>query len=54
MKTGTIRRVANIAGYVEGASGERYVVVVLVNDRYSSKYGRKLANSVITWVADTL
>ena len=54
MKTGTIRRVANIAGYVEGASGEHYVVVVLVNDRYSAKYGRKLANSVITWVADTL
>jgi len=54
MKTGTIRRVANIAGYVEGASGERYVVVVLVNDRYSSKYGRKLANRVIEWVANTL
>ena len=54
MKTGTIKRVANIAGYVEGSSGERYVVVVLVNDKYSSKYGRKLANSVIEWVADTL
>jgi D-alanyl-D-alanine carboxypeptidase/D-alanyl-D-alanine-endopeptidase (penicillin-binding protein 4) len=53
MKTGTIRRVANIAGYVEGASGERYVVVVLVNDKYSRKYGRKLANKVIEWVADT-
>jgi len=54
MKTGTIRRVANIAGYVEGTSGERYVVVVLVNDRYSAKYGRRLANTVIEWVADTL
>jgi len=53
MKTGTIRRVANISGYVEGASGERYVVVVLVNDKYSRKYGRKLANKVIEWVADT-
>jgi D-alanyl-D-alanine carboxypeptidase/D-alanyl-D-alanine-endopeptidase (penicillin-binding protein 4) len=53
MKTGTIRRVANIAGYVEGISGERYVVVVLVNDKYSRKYGRKLANKVIEWVADT-
>jgi len=28
-------------------------VVVLVNDRYSRKYGRKLANKVIEWVADT-
>jgi len=53
MKTGTIRGVANIAGYVEGASGEHYVVVVLVNDKYSRKYGRKLANRVIEWVADT-
>jgi D-alanyl-D-alanine carboxypeptidase/D-alanyl-D-alanine-endopeptidase (penicillin-binding protein 4) len=53
MKTGTIRRVANIAGYVEGASGERYVVVVLVNDKYSARYGRRLANTVIKWVADT-
>jgi len=54
MKTGTIRRVANIAGYVEGASGERYVVVVLVNDKYSARYGRRLANTVIEWVADRL
>jgi len=53
MKTGTIRRVANIAGYVEGASGQLYVVVVLVNDKYSARYGRKLANTVIEWVADT-
>ena len=54
MKTGTIKHVANIAGYVEGASGELYVVVVLVNDKRSAQYGRKLANSVIEWVADTL
>ncbi|SFV66267.1 D-alanyl-D-alanine carboxypeptidase [hydrothermal vent metagenome] len=54
MKTGTIRRVANIAGYVEGISGQKYVVVVLVNDKMSARYGRKLANTVIEWVADTL
>jgi D-alanyl-D-alanine carboxypeptidase/D-alanyl-D-alanine-endopeptidase (penicillin-binding protein 4) len=53
MKTGTIKHVANIAGYVEGVSGRMYVVVVLVNDKYSAKYGRKLANTVIEWVADT-
>ena len=53
MKTGTIKGVANIAGYVEGVSGEKYVVVVLVNDKYSAKYGKKLANKVIEWVADT-
>jgi len=54
MKTGTIKRVANIAGYVEGISGEIYVVVVLVNDRYSARYGKKLANTVIEWVANNL
>jgi len=54
MKTGTIKHVANIAGYVEGSSGQMYVVVVLVNDRKSAMYGRRLANSVIKWVADTL
>ena len=54
MKTGTIKRVKNIAGYVQGASGENYVVVVLVNDKYSRKYGAKLANQVIEWVASSL
>jgi D-alanyl-D-alanine carboxypeptidase/D-alanyl-D-alanine-endopeptidase (penicillin-binding protein 4) len=54
MKTGTIRGVANIAGYVEGSSGQTYAVVVLVNDRRSSAYGRKIANTVIEWVADRL
>ena len=53
MKTGTIKGVKNIAGYVEGASGQRYVVVVLVNDRHAHAYGAKLANKVIEWVADT-
>jgi D-alanyl-D-alanine carboxypeptidase/D-alanyl-D-alanine-endopeptidase (penicillin-binding protein 4) len=54
MKTGTIKRVKNIAGYVQGSSGEYYVVVVLVNDKYSRKYGAKLANKVIEWVASSL
>lgn len=54
MKTGTIKRVKNIAGYVQGTSGENYVVVVLVNDKYSRKYGAKLANKVIEWVASSL
>ncbi|MBU1667219.1 D-alanyl-D-alanine carboxypeptidase/D-alanyl-D-alanine-endopeptidase [bacterium] len=53
MKTGTIKKVSNIAGYVEGITGQRYVVVVLVNHKLSAKYGRKLANTVIEWVATT-
>lgn len=54
MKTGTIKRVKNIAGYVQGASGEYYVVVVLVNDKYAGKYGAILANQIIEWVAGSL
>ena len=54
MKTGTIKHVKNIAGYVEGATGELYVVVVLVNDRYAHRYGAMLANRVIEWVATQL
>jgi D-alanyl-D-alanine carboxypeptidase/D-alanyl-D-alanine-endopeptidase (penicillin-binding protein 4) len=54
MKTGTIRGVKNIAGYVKGASGEIYVVVVLVNDPLSRKYGATLGNRVIEWVASSL
>ncbi len=53
MKTGTIKGVKNIAGYVEGVSGQRYVVVILVNDRLAHSYGYKLANRVIEWVANT-
>nr|AAQ75144.1 D-alanyl-D-alanine carboxypeptidase/D-alanyl-D-alanine-endopeptidase [Alvinella pompejana epibiont 6C6] len=54
MKTGTIKSVANIAGYVEGISGEKFVVIVLVNSPKSSQYGRELANRVIEWVGDNL
>jgi D-alanyl-D-alanine carboxypeptidase/D-alanyl-D-alanine-endopeptidase (penicillin-binding protein 4) len=54
MKTGTIRGVKNIAGYVEGASGQYYVVVVLVNDKFSAKYGAVLGNRVIEWVGSSL
>ncbi len=54
MKTGTIKSVANPAGYVEGISGEKFVVIVLVNSPKSSQYGRELANRVIEWVGDNL
>lgn len=53
MKTGTINNVSNVAGYVEGITGQRYVVVVLVNNKFAAKYGRQLANTVIEWVAAT-
>jgi len=54
MKTGTIKHVSNIAGYVEGLSGDKYIVIVLVNSPKSAKYGKVLANRIIEWVADNL
>jgi len=54
MKTGTIKHVSNIAGYVEGISGDKYIVIILVNSPKSARYGRVLANRVIEWVADNL
>ncbi len=54
MKTGTIKNVSNIAGYVDGISGNKYVVIVLVNSPKSKTYGRTLANRIIEWVGDNL
>ncbi len=54
MKTGTIKNVSNIAGYVDGISGNKYIVIVLVNSPKSKTYGRTLANRIIEWVGDNL
>ncbi len=54
MKTGTIKNVSNIAGYVDGISGNKYVVIVLVNSPKSKTYGTTLANRIIEWVGDNL
>jgi D-alanyl-D-alanine carboxypeptidase/D-alanyl-D-alanine-endopeptidase (penicillin-binding protein 4) len=49
MKTGSIRAVSAVAGYVLDAKGRRNVVVMLVNDAkaYSSK---KAQDALISWV----
>lgn len=49
-KTGTIKGVKNIIGYVRGNSGALYSVVILVNHKKAG-YGAALQNDIIKWLA---
>jgi len=50
MKTGTLKNVKNIAGYVKDIHGNLYTVVVLVNSTRARYRGAKLQNEIIKWV----
>ena len=50
MKTGTLKRVKNIGGYVKSRSGKLYTVVILVNTNQGSWKASKLQNDIITWL----
>jgi len=50
MKTGTLRRVKNIGGYVKNRAGKMYTVVILVNSTKSRYRGAKLQNEIIKWL----
>jgi serine-type D-Ala-D-Ala carboxypeptidase/endopeptidase (penicillin-binding protein 4) len=50
LKTGSLRDVAGIAGYVLGDSGRRYVVVAIVNDANASAAHPAL-DALVDWVA---
>lgn len=50
MKTGTLRRAKNIAGYVKNRAGKRYTVVILVNSTKAKYRGAKLQNEIIKWL----
>jgi D-alanyl-D-alanine carboxypeptidase/D-alanyl-D-alanine-endopeptidase (penicillin-binding protein 4) len=53
MKTGTLRDVSNIAGYVTGRSGRHYAVVVDVNHPGAQNdVGELIQSAVIDWVLD--
>ena len=52
MKTGTLRRVKNIGGYVKNRAGKRYTVVILVNSTKSRYRGAKLQNEIIKWLVN--
>ena len=49
IKTGTLRDVRAIAGYVAAANGESYVVVSLINDRHAEA-ARAAHDALLEWV----
>lgn len=49
IKTGSLEQVRSIAGYVLAASGRRYVVVCLINDRNAAR-GRALQDALLQWI----
>ena len=49
LKTGTLRDVASLAGYVLGASGKRYVLVGVVNHGNVGA-GRAVLDKLVAWV----
>lgn len=50
IKTGSLRDVRAVAGYVLGASGKRYVVVSMVNDPNAAAI-RGFDDALLTWLA---
>ena len=50
MKTGTLKRVKNIAGYVKSKAGKLYAVVILVHSHRGNWRASKLENDVIKWL----
>jgi len=50
MKTGTIKRVKNIGGYVKSRSGHLYTAVILVNTNKGGWRAAQLQNDILTWL----
>ena len=50
MKTGTLRRVKNIGGYVKSKSGKLYTVVILTQSNRGSWRASQLQNEIIKWL----
>ncbi len=52
VKTGTLRDVVSVAGYVRNADGEPYILVALINDpRASHKIARPVVDALIEWLS---
>ena len=49
LKTGALRDVRSVAGYVWGASGKRYVVISMVNHERAHE-ARVFENTLIAWL----
>jgi len=50
MKTGTLKRTKNIAGYVKSIKGKLYEVVILVQSRRGNWRAAQLQNDIVTWL----
>ena len=50
MKTGTLKRVKNISGYVKSKNGRFYTVVILVNSKAGNWKASQLQNNIIKWM----
>lgn len=50
LKTGTLRNVVALAGYVPDASGRTWVVAALLNDEQAAQ-GRPVLDALIDWIA---
>jgi D-alanyl-D-alanine carboxypeptidase/D-alanyl-D-alanine-endopeptidase (penicillin-binding protein 4) len=50
MKTGTLRRVKNIGGYVKSKSGKLYTVVILTQSNRGAWRASQLQNEIIKWL----
>ncbi|MCB4744558.1 MAG: D-alanyl-D-alanine carboxypeptidase/D-alanyl-D-alanine-endopeptidase [Sulfurovum sp.] len=52
MKTGTLKHVKNIAGYVKGRNGRYYIAVILANakNKRQKERAEKLQNKIIEWL----
>ena len=50
LKTGTLRDVVALSGYVLGASGRRYLIVSFVNHDQATS-ARAFNDALITWLA---
>ena len=50
MKTGTLKHVKNIAGYVKSKNGRYYTAVILVNSKHARWKAAKMQDTIITWL----
>jgi serine-type D-Ala-D-Ala carboxypeptidase/endopeptidase (penicillin-binding protein 4) len=51
LKTGSLRDVAGVAGYVQGASGKRYVLVAIVNHP-NANAAKTALDALVQWAID--
>ncbi len=49
-KTGTLRNVRGLAGYVQAANGQTYVVSILHNDRKARSKARNAHDELVKWI----